>query len=81
MTKNYYDQMLGTVSASLRKQWEKEILLAESQRFEDPTVMEVLGARYTGSDADLDRGRDDLARSGLKWLTLALALEEKQSVI
>ena len=80
MTKNYYDQMSATVAPFLRQQWEREIARAESLRLENPNVMEVLAARCIDPDSDPGPSREYGNTSGLTWLTLALSIEEKQSV-
>jgi hypothetical protein len=79
-TSLYYDQMSSTVPRALRNMWEVEITRAESQRVENPSVMDIIGAQET----QIDPGPDPIptqssrTRTDVQWLNLALSIEERQ---
>lgn len=79
-TTEYYDNMSAIVSESLRRQWNQEILNAEHNRLQDLPLMDILGAQEVEADDMPDPSRVRIPGSGNKWLQLALAVEEKQSV-
>lgn len=81
LTQNYYDQMSGTVSASLRNQWQKEITHAECHRLSNPAIMDLMGAKEANHEQQPNPSPDRPECSAFQWLTLAIAIEEKQSVI
>lgn len=75
-TSLYYDQMSSTVSQALRIEWEKKIIVAESKRLKNPSVMDILGARDVHIDPEpTDSGP---TRSDVDWLILSLSIEERQ---
>ena len=66
----------------MTRQWERDIQVAESRRYEDPSAMDILGAREMDSatnDPPPDETR--LTQTGDKWLHLALLIEEQQYVV
>ena len=77
-TTHYYDQMTSIVAPALKQKWEKEIFLAERQRFEKPSVMDIIGAQ----DIHIRPGprSAEQAEKNMDWLDLALAMEERQYV-
>jgi hypothetical protein len=77
--KAYYDQISSTILGSLKRQWEKEIKSAETERFENPSAMDILGAREMQS-APNDPMPDETRQPeyGTNWLHLALLIEEQQ---
>ena len=82
LSAEYYDQMSSTVTASLRRKGGQDIKLAESQRLQDPSVMDILGARELDMSIGPDEpGRPQPRATGPKWLQLALAIEEQQYVV
>jgi hypothetical protein len=78
ITQSYYEQMSNTVPAALRNEWNKEIVHAESHRLSNPSIMDVMGAKDTNPDNNPVPSRDVPEGSAMQWLTLAIAIEERQ---
>lgn len=78
-TVHYYDQMTSIVGPALKQKWEKEMLVAESQRLEKPSVMDIIGAQ----DIQIRSGPPsaEQPQRNMEWLDLALAMEERQYVM
>jgi hypothetical protein len=77
-TLQYYDQMTSMVAPALRQKWEKEIVVAESQRLTKPSVMDIIGAQ----DIHIRPGPTSAEppQKNMEWLDLALSMEERQYV-
>jgi len=84
-TSEYYSQFTSTISAGTLKKWTKDITSAESQRFKDPSAMDIIGTQLHlhGVSHDPAQSRPNVNRStgaALQWITLALSTEELQYV-
>jgi hypothetical protein len=79
-TSLFYDQMSSTVPRALRNMWEVEITCTESQRVENPSAMDIIGARETQIDPgpDLIPTQSSRTLTDVQWLNLALSIEEQQ---
>ena len=79
-TSIYYDQMSSTVPRALKSTWEAEMTRAESQRVENPSVMNIIGAWETRIDPSPDPilTQSSRAETDVQWLNLALSIEERQ---
>jgi len=75
-TLNYYNQMTSMVAPALRQKWEKEIVVAESQRLTKPSVMDIIGTQ----DIHIrpTSGSAEQPQKNMEWLDLALSMEERQ---
>ena len=81
-TMAYFDNMSTTIFTAARWTWEREISHAESQRLNNPSGMDILGARDVDSDhSHLLPNQTVHPGSGPNWLHMALAIEERQYVI
>jgi hypothetical protein len=70
-TINYYDQMTSMLAPALRQKWEKEIVVAESQRLTKPSVMDIIGTQdihFRPSPTSAE-----LPQKNMEWLDLALS--------
>jgi hypothetical protein len=82
-TSQYYTQFTSTISASALKKWTKEITSAESRRFKNPHAMDVMRVQQHEAIADpVQSGSEQNPHAGVvtQWLTLGLAIEERQYV-
>jgi Kyakuja-Dileera-Zisupton transposase len=76
----YYDKLTKGIDSETVKEWEAVISLAESERKQDRSVMDILGAAKPQSEEatalpEMDRAADGLVS---EWLQLAIQLQEKQ---
>lgn len=77
-TSNYYTQFSSTVSVTLQRKWEQEIISAEDRRLEDPSAMDIIGAQQLGTGAGSGSDPNRQTGAGPAWLHLALSIEERQ---
>jgi hypothetical protein len=77
-TSEYYTQFTSTVSAGALRKWTKEIELAESRRLKDPSVMDIMRAHQPADPAQPGPDPTRLTGVGIRWLSLALSIEETQ---
>ena len=62
--------------------WEEAILAAEAQRYEDPTVMDILATRPVGDENIETAAQSPSPQTELEeWVELGIAIEEKQYII
>ena len=79
-TTQYYDQMTSIVPPVLKQKWEKDIIAAENKRLKKPSVMDIIGAQDLQSKMQSGPNPIDRPQTTLKWLDLALSMEERQYV-
>jgi len=79
-TTHYYDQMSSVVSPALQRQWEADIISAESKRYTNPSVMDILGVQQMKMSSEPEPIEIGRAGANLDWLDLALSIEERQYV-
>jgi hypothetical protein len=77
-TIHYYDQMTSMVAPAFKQKWEKEIVVAESQRLTKPSVMDIIGAQDIHIRPSPTAAEQP--QKNMEWLDLALSMEERQYV-
>lgn len=88
-TNRIFDDMSSTVPQNFRHIWNEEITRAEKRRLQHPSAMDILGAKEMETDIESDRvwsvgagaGSGTSGSADREWLTLALAIEERQYVL
>jgi hypothetical protein len=77
----YYDKMTETIEKVNVKEWEAEIVTAEQERFHTPAAMDIMGTRLAAAVSNSsDSFKENSSSAEEEWITLALAVEEKQCV-
>ena len=80
-TTSYYNDLSSPISESIKKTWEREISLAESQRMTNLSAMDLLGARDVDPQIPAPISSDAQSfQSDKPWLQMALSIEEHQYV-
>jgi hypothetical protein len=74
----YVDFTRGVTPADLTE-WEEQMTDAESNRMEDRSRMDIIGATKPPPEQDTATARSDIPRTPIvQWLDLAIVVEEKQ---
>jgi len=68
------------ISDVYQDKWEKEIKKAEEMRLEDPSVMDILGAKDLPKEDTTAAPRENNSAHGKieEWIQLGINIEEKQ---
>lgn len=74
----YFSQLSATIPQHERQSWEVEIQAAEANRLQDPSFMDVMGARQDPQSFNTEQTTIAGPAPGCEWLLLALDMEERQ---
>jgi hypothetical protein len=74
---DYYSRLVAGIGANDIQQWEDQIAEAEKQRFDDRSVMDIIGSGTPELTTD---GTESVPTQTVtsEWIQLALEIEEKQ---
>jgi len=80
---NYFHELTSSVGADDIRNWTKEIVDAENQRFQSPGAMDIMGTRNVAANKNDVPNAAEMEKNSFAevWISLALTVEEKQCVI
>ena len=80
---NYFNKLSMTINKKDIDHWTAEITKAESNRFDKPDVMDLMGTwhvKAAGRDVGELQNHQETS-PGEEWISLALTVEERQCVL
>jgi hypothetical protein len=76
---SYFLKMTESIAVRDWHKWESEIKDAESRRLDEPSAMDILGARKAPEDDRTKHHNDhEMHTHTEKWIQMAIDIEEKQ---
>ena len=77
-TQKYYDHITSSIAKADLASWSSSIKAAEEKRLDDPSVMDILGARRCDLSDHDNQTDNHLTSVADDWCRLALSVEERQ---
>jgi hypothetical protein len=78
----YFEKMTTTIEKGMVDEWEAEMVTAEGERLHTPAAMDIMGTRLAAAVSNpSDRSGENSSSAEEEWISLALAVEEKQCVL